>query len=417
MGRITLSHRQNLLGCDPEFFFKTKSGSIVGSEKIISGRGVDYKGNKNKVTIDGVQAELNPRESNCREILKNEIVRCFNKIKVELRKRTDIIADFSEVVEVSKKELNSLSEQSRIFGCAPDYNIYSNKMNQVKVNPSTYRKRSAGGHIHLGPAYEDCGVGGCSLTQMLGETVYVRSEYKKGLNLHVLKNGMPFSVSQKEFYNANLNSINKISLKGTALALQLPKRIIPILDVVLGNTCVLLNRSNGAIERRMIYGKAGDFRYTPYGLEYRTLSNFWLRSYPIMSFVFGMARTALQIVADSIDYDNDAEKRILKAIKFSRIERAINRNDFKLAQDNFNQIKGILLEKCKGFSHHPISTSTIKEFKYVVETGIDYWFKDDPLKHWTTGDNVRDGWESFCCNRVRPEMQRSLMKEVRLGNI
>jgi len=44
-------------------------------------------------------------------------------------------------------------------------------------------------------------------------------------------------------------------------------------------------------ERRKTYGRAGNFRYKPYGVEYRTPSNIWLKSPELMEFVFnGMKR-------------------------------------------------------------------------------------------------------------------------------
>lgn len=38
--------------------------------------------------------------------------------------------------------------------------------------------------------------------------------------------------------------------------------------------------------RRELYGKMGAFRITEYGMEYRTLSNYWLRSPNLMGYVF-----------------------------------------------------------------------------------------------------------------------------------
>lgn len=39
-------------------------------------------------------------------------------------------------------------------------------------------------------------------------------------------------------------------------------------------------------QRRQLYGKAGAIRFKPYGLEYRTLSNFWLKSAALMQAVY-----------------------------------------------------------------------------------------------------------------------------------
>lgn len=53
------------------------------------------------------------------------------------------------------------------------------------------------------------------------------------------------------------------------------KTIIPWLDLYVGLWGVLKDPLS---QRTQLYGKAGSFRPKPYGLEYRTPSNFWLQS-------------------------------------------------------------------------------------------------------------------------------------------
>lgn len=45
-------------------------------------------------------------------------------------------------------------------------------------------------------------------------------------------------------------------------------------------------------ERRKLYGKAGAVRIKPYGVEYRTLSNFWLKSDELKTWVFNQTNKA-----------------------------------------------------------------------------------------------------------------------------
>ncbi|MCA2570680.1 hypothetical protein [Microcystis sp. M42BS1] len=52
--------------------------------------------------------------------------------------------------------------------------------------------------------------------------------------------------------------------------------------------------------RMQLYGKAGCFRFKPYGVEYRTLSNYWTRSPELMRFVFNAAKTAAEVASDPI---------------------------------------------------------------------------------------------------------------------
>lgn len=46
------------------------------------------------------------------------------------------------------------------------------------------------------------------------------------------------------------------------------------MDIFLGVPSVIMD---GDDQRRKLYGQAGSYRAKPYGIEYRTLSNFWLR--------------------------------------------------------------------------------------------------------------------------------------------
>jgi len=47
-------------------------------------------------------------------------------------------------------------------------------------------------------------------------------------------------------------------------------------------------------ERRTLYGRPGAFRITPWGMEYRTLSNFWLRKPQYMEYVFNGVMAAVK---------------------------------------------------------------------------------------------------------------------------
>lgn len=332
------------IGCDPEFFF-SKGTKVIGSEKIIEKDGL-IAGSGSKIVIDGVQAELNPRPQTCREILANDIGGCFLKIAETLKGKERVKVNFSQVIEVGQKELDSLSESSRVFGCAPSTNIYDTEASKIKVDPGVYRYRSAGGHIHLGRA--------------------------------------------------------------SGVMLNDPKRIVPMLDIILGNTSVLIDRNEWAKERRKVYGKAGEHRLPQFGIEYRTLSNFWLQSYPMMSFVFGMARVAVNIVEQSDPNDKESyENRILAVVNMEDIVKAINENDFDLAYKNFKKIEPVLMDILPESSINiPLGSANIKYFHHFISKGMKYWFKEDPMKHWvkiaTKGRGP--GWESYLAKTVAKDM-------------
>lgn len=55
--------------------------------------------------------------------------------------------------------------------------------------------------------------------------------------------------------------------------------IIRACDLYLGVPSVMMDQDT---ERRTIYGRAGAYRKKPYGVEYRSLSNFWLKNHSYM---------------------------------------------------------------------------------------------------------------------------------------
>jgi len=58
------------------------------------------------------------------------------------------------------------------------------------------------------------------------------------------------------------------------------------MDLFLGVPSVILDSSPSSIKRRELYGKAGAMRPKPYGFEYRVLSNYWMFSDKLVSWVY-----------------------------------------------------------------------------------------------------------------------------------
>ncbi len=66
--------------------------------------------------------------------------------------------------------------------------------------------------------------------------------------------------------------------------------LVKAMDLNLGIGSVLLD--DDAL-RKSLYGKAGAFRPASYGLEYRVLSNFWLRSKELIEWVYNQTHAAI----------------------------------------------------------------------------------------------------------------------------
>ncbi|QDP53362.1 MAG: putative COOH.NH2 ligase-type 2 [Prokaryotic dsDNA virus sp.] len=69
--------------------------------------------------------------------------------------------------------------------------------------------------------------------------------------------------------------------------------LVKELDVILGLPSLILDTD---VTRRKMYGQAGAYRVKPYGVEYRVLSNFWIKSEHLIEFVYqGVSRAILNL--------------------------------------------------------------------------------------------------------------------------
>ena len=75
-------------------------------------------------------------------------------------------------------------------------------------------------------------------------------------------------------------------------------QVVKACDALLGVPSVLLDDDT---QRRTMYGKAGCYRKKPYGVEYRSLSNFWLRDEHVMRWAFSSAVEASHLDVRGID--------------------------------------------------------------------------------------------------------------------
>jgi len=371
----TLNSYYPLMGCDPEFFFKS-GDKIIEASKILPKDGLAVgsrmltQSSSNpaspKFIIDGVQAELNPRPYACRANLGNELKECFRLLNTDVLQKQKVGISFEGMIELPKEDMDKLTEESKKFGCAPSKNMYTKKTSVITVDPSKYRFRSAGGHIHIS--------GDGSRGNM------------------------------------------------TELFHKKPGLTVRLLDLVVGNTCVLVDRDPYQVERRKVYGRAGEYRLPEYGIEYRTLSNFWLQSYQLMSLTFGLVRQAVSIAMDIYRYEKDGRhtvpksehRELMRLVSKKEVEEAINSNDFDLAKRNFDRIKDYLVDIVgDDNSHYPINKYTIKPFEFFVSKGMSHWFKKDPLDHWVNNpEGHGHGWEAFCENVITPEMSQEKIVKV-----
>jgi hypothetical protein len=206
------------IGTDPEFFLR-RGENLVASIPYIKGtkdepEPMAHGGGLQK---DNVAIEFaTPPAVDGKDFVK-KIGEALQDIHDLIPKDLDIVAEPSG----NFPEAELQSEEAQQFGCSPDYNAWSMTVNEAPTPPeSTFR--SCGGHIHLGHAEGD---GNEFLHELEGKVMTVK-----------------------------------------------------MMDAFHGIISTVLDNSPAAIKRRTLYGKAGAHRPTEYGVEYRTLSNYWMKS-------------------------------------------------------------------------------------------------------------------------------------------
>lgn len=230
------------------------------------------------VVSDGFQGELNPRSNHCRAVSGLRVRDAL--LQAELY-ADSVGAKISTEIgyTIDDETWKSTDSATKRFGCNPTLNIHTEKHRLVTGLREKFR--CAGGHIHIGS---------CLITN------------------------------------------NR----------EIVPKLIRVLDVLVGNTFVMLDRDPLNAKRRKFYGRAGEYREKVYGVEYRVLSNFWLKSYTLYSMAGGLVKNSLAAVwygwADEL----------LEQVDQKKIREAINNNDYELAYQNWSAVYAFL--KRKGIS-------------------------------------------------------------------
>jgi len=114
-----------------------------------------------------------------------------------------------------------------------------------------------------------------------------------------------------EAADKNLRSAGGHIHVGSDTAINNPIDTIRAMDLFLGVPSTQLDQ--GTL-RRELYGKAGAFRFKPYGVEYRTLSNFWIFSDNLLHWAYEGTKRALEFVASGKTIPEDHQQLIQDCI-------------------------------------------------------------------------------------------------------
>lgn len=250
-------------GTDPEFFMvDRKTGKMVSAIPYIDGvkdEPVPLPSGGTAIR-DNVALEFATPPVDSEEAFVNSIQKCIHEVRKLIPKKFDIQALPS--ANFDDDQLDNFEAQQ--FGCDPDYDAWRLKMNKPPC-ATDLSLRTCGGHIHVG---------------------------------HVEGDGNDFLVTPYGRVDT-----------------------IKMMDAVHGVISAILDSSPEALRRKELYGKAGCHRPTSYGVEYRSLSNYWLKSPQLVKLMNSLTNDVLRIIRDG------KNEELIADIGENRIQKIINSND------------------------------------------------------------------------------------------
>lgn len=235
------------IGSDPEFIIIDDQNKIKSAIGIVKGtRNKRIKIEQNEFYYDNVLAECTIKPAKSKDEFLENIKKSVSIYK-ELIKPYKLTTISS--AWYSSEDL--LHSHARKSGCAVEYCAYSlDTISSKKIDKilNTTKLRTAGGHVHLG------------------------TELGKNHDTCVM--------------------------------------LVRMLDLFLGFAFLLIDQSKESFERRKIFGNAGRYRQPNYGVEYRTLGNFWLSSPKLAEIVYEICDFVIKFTEEKkyenfwrVDYD------------------------------------------------------------------------------------------------------------------
>ena len=234
-----------LVGCDPEVFLTRKADkALVSAHSLLPGtKDMPYGIQNGAVQVDGVAAEFNITPAPSGDHFYAYVSSVMQQMKDMLPDHTLRI---EPAVVFDEDYFMTIPEESRVLGCNPDWNAWTETINPAPDGNGT-TMRTASGHLHIG----------WTKNQDINDPVH-----------------------QQDCF-----------------------RVVRQMDYYLGMYSLLWDTDS---RRRNLYGKAGSCRIKPYGTEYRALSNMWLRHPNLWPWIWGACYQAVNgLVSGSSVYMPD----------------------------------------------------------------------------------------------------------------
>lgn len=220
-----------LIGGDPELFV-SKRGEPVSAFGMIPGtKDNPHIIDEGAVQVDGMALEVNLPPAQTEQQFQKGLDDVLAALHAMIPKNHEFLITPS--VTFSQEVMDSTPEEAKVLGCDPDFNADTGNMNAAPVASDNIR--AAGGHIHVG-------------------------------------------------WTHNHDVLDPTHLDAC-------RTLVKLMDIFLWVPSNVIDMDQ---LRRHSYGRRGAFRPKPYGVEYRTLSNFWIKHPDLTSWAWKQTHLAIK---------------------------------------------------------------------------------------------------------------------------
>lgn len=236
-----------LVGADPELFVMNNKEALVNAHGMVKGTKRDPQPVEfGAVQVDGMALEFNIVPARNKEEFLHNIQAVRNTLQ-EMIGVNDYSLIEAPSVRFPRHIMESATREALELGCEPDFNAWMMGDVNPSPNPNT-NLRTGAGHVHIG--------------------------WTEGM--------------ERDFIPHQMDCID----------------LVKQLDCSLGIHSILWDDDG---ERRKLYGNAGAYRVKPYGVEYRVLSNSWLRDPKLIEHVYDITLKATNDFFNGVRYAKDID--------------------------------------------------------------------------------------------------------------
>ena len=227
------------IGCDPEFFlFNKERKRNESAHKLIPGdKKNPYKVDGGAIQVDGTAVEFNIDAAKTSDEFATNVQSVLGYLRKTIPDKFEF--EFTPAIHYNKKYFENLPEFTKELGCDPDFNAYTGAVNPKPPADKVGTMRTGSGHIHIG--------------------------WTKDADI----------TDPHHIWDCQM--------------------VVKNLDAYFSYFSHFWDNDK---ERTKLYGAAGAYRPKSYGVEYRVLSNAWLKYPEIHKWLFDSCVFIMQNLSD-----------------------------------------------------------------------------------------------------------------------